>query len=161
MGSLNLGFSPAMGLGSGGRPLPERMARASPPSLLRDRSLLRLQRRLWCPVGPPRWPSRRPTLKTKRLSSGLSCSATISPDGGRGLDVSGEWMTCVLHTEHMCMTLSRRLPLGHRGPCTVFSVPLSPWEWADPKPKTTLLSERNPTEMGLSALSFGAHDSVL
>lgn len=54
----------------------------------------------------------------------VSCSATIRPDGGRGVHVSGECVTFVLDTEHMCMTLSRRVSLGHRGPCTTFSVTL-------------------------------------
>lgn len=39
-----LGFSPAMGLGPGGRQLPEMVALAPPQSLLADRSLLRVQR---------------------------------------------------------------------------------------------------------------------
>ncbi|KAK1327875.1 hypothetical protein QTO34_012784 [Cnephaeus nilssonii] len=239
------------------------------PTLLCPRSPGTSPRRLWCPVGPPRWPSRRPTLKTNvsplvvscvrpslqmvvvaftfqvefqknvlhlaqsflgsvcqapsrvgtvqtssppccALSPGKHLCAAISADGGRGLHVQGdvlgengvstgpeppgsvrllpewearssefhiavssvpghvsvrpslqmvvvaftfqvsEWMTFVLATEDMGMRLSRRLTLGHRGPFTIFSVTLCPWEWADPKPKTPLLYERNATQRSSS-----------
>lgn len=90
-----LGFSPALGLGAGGRQIPQRMPRASPRSLPRDRSLLREQRCFGCPVDVQDGGTRGQLLRQNVSPLVVSCSATISPHGGRGLHVSGEWLTCV------------------------------------------------------------------
>lgn len=156
-----LGFSPAVRLGSRGGQTLERMPRASPRSLPRAQGLLHVHGCVGCPVVTALRARPEATRSNQASPLVVSCSAAISPDGGRGLHVRGEWPSSVLDTEHVCMRLRTRLSVGSRDPFTTFLVPVGPWARADPKPDMSLLSYRNRTKRALSGLSLEARDTVM